>query len=180
MALSTDPPRRTQRVVIPLTVLVGVVATAVAYLGTREYPQARPAPPPAAAADLPVQTIVLPHVEPDLPPGPHRETFIRYCTLCHGARLVLTDSGGQPVPERRVGPRRAERGLEVLKRGREGLRHVAAAVGTEAAALIRHGCPRSRHKSPRNLGPRQICLHNRRCCRAFQANARQPAVHQRR
>jgi hypothetical protein len=92
MAPSTDPPRRTQRVVIPLTVLVGVVATAVAYLGTREDPQARPTPPPAAAADanVPVQAIVLPHVEPDLPPGPHRETFIRYCTLCHGARLVLT------------------------------------------------------------------------------------------
>src|SRR5437764_5175337 len=92
MALSTGPPRRTQRVVIPLTVLVGVLATVVAYLGTREDPQARPTPPPAvAAADgLPVQTIVLPHVEPDLPPGPHRETFIRYCTLCHSTRLVLT------------------------------------------------------------------------------------------
>jgi hypothetical protein len=92
MALSTDPTRRTQRVVIPLTVLVAVIATAVAYLGTREDPRARPTPPPPApaAADLPVQTIVLPHVEPDLPPGPHRETFIRYCTLCHSTRLVLT------------------------------------------------------------------------------------------
>jgi sulfite dehydrogenase (cytochrome) subunit B len=91
MAQSPDPPRRTQRVVIPLTVLVAVIATAVAYLGTREDPQARPAPLPAPAeASLPVQTIVLPHVEPDLPPGPHRETFIRYCTLCHSTRLVLT------------------------------------------------------------------------------------------
>jgi hypothetical protein len=91
MALSTDPPRRTQRVVIPLTVLVAVIATAVAYLGTRANPQARPTPAPApATANLPVQTIVLPHVEPDLPLGPHRETFIRYCTLCHSTRLVLT------------------------------------------------------------------------------------------
>ena len=91
MALYSDPPRHRQRLVIPLTVVVGVIATAVAYLGTREAPQARPAPPaPAAAADLPVQTIALPHVEPDPPPGPHRETFIRYCTLCHSTRLVLT------------------------------------------------------------------------------------------
>ena len=91
MSLSTEPPRANQRIVIPFTVLVGVLTTVIAYLGTRADPPAQPAPPvTAVAADLPVQTIVLPHEEADLPPGPHRATFVRYCTLCHSTRLVLT------------------------------------------------------------------------------------------
>ena len=91
MTLPTDSPRHTQRVVIPLTVLVAVIATAVAYLGTREEPQPRPTKPAAAAVvKVPVERVVLPHDEPDLPPGPHRNTYIRYCTICHTSRLVLT------------------------------------------------------------------------------------------
>ncbi len=90
MALSTDPPQRKERVVIPLTVLVGVIATAVAYFGTREDPQARPTPLAPVAASVPVDRVVLPHDEPDLPPGPYRNTVLRYCTLCHSSRLILT------------------------------------------------------------------------------------------
>jgi hypothetical protein len=93
MVPSGESPRRTQPVVIGLTVIVGAIATVVAYLATRGNPQAPATPPPPITApsdDLPVQTILLPHDEPDLPLGPHRETFIRYCTLCHSTRLVLT------------------------------------------------------------------------------------------
>ena len=91
MALPTDPPRRTQRVPIVLTVLVGVLTTAVAYLGTRGNPQAGQAPPAApAAAPSPAQTIVLPHDEAALPAGPHRKAFVTACTVCHSTRLVLT------------------------------------------------------------------------------------------
>jgi hypothetical protein len=79
-------------VAIVLTVLTGVIATAVAYLGTRADPQEPVSPPAALAADtsLAVQTIVLPHDEPELPPGPHERTFAASCTICHSPRLVMT------------------------------------------------------------------------------------------
>ncbi len=92
MTQPNDPPRRPQRVAILLTVLVGAIATAVAYLGTRENPQAPVSPPDIAVAanTLPQQTIVLPHEEPELPPGPHQRTFVASCTVCHSTRLVMT------------------------------------------------------------------------------------------
>jgi hypothetical protein len=91
MMPASDKPHHSQRVAIVLTVLVGVIATAVAYLGTRENPQV-PVSPSAAPAEttLPVQTIVLPHGEPELPPGPHQRTFVVSCTICHSTRLVMT------------------------------------------------------------------------------------------
>ena len=90
MTPASDRPRHSQRVAIVLTVVVGVIATAVAYLGTRENPQA-PAPPPApAGTTLPVQAVVLPQDDPELPPGPHQRTFATSCTICHSTRLVLT------------------------------------------------------------------------------------------
>jgi len=91
MTQASDKPRHPQRVAVVLTVLVGVIATAVAYLGTRENPQA-PVSPSAAPADttLPVQTIVLPQDEPELPPGPDQRTFATSCTICHSTRLVMT------------------------------------------------------------------------------------------
>jgi hypothetical protein len=90
MTLSSDLPWRPQRVAVALTVVVGLVATAIAILGTRGNTQAPPTPAPAAATPSPVDVIALPHDAPDLPPGPHQRTFVRYCTLCHSARLVLT------------------------------------------------------------------------------------------
>jgi mono/diheme cytochrome c family protein len=91
MMQGSDRPRRPQRVAIVLTVLVGVIATAVAYLGTREGTQAPVSPPAApAGATLPLETVVLPHDEPDLPPGPYQRTFATSCTICHSTRLVMT------------------------------------------------------------------------------------------
>jgi hypothetical protein len=92
MTQAGDPPRRPPRVAIVLTVLAGVLATAIAYLGTRENPPA-PLPPPAAPAvdaSLTVHMIVLPYDEPELPNGPHQRTFIASCTICHSTRLVMT------------------------------------------------------------------------------------------
>jgi hypothetical protein len=92
MTQAGDMPRHPQRVAIVLTVLVGGIATAIAYLGTRENPQVPMSPPAAPAADttLPVEMIVLPHDEPELPPGPHQRTFAASCTICHSTRLVMT------------------------------------------------------------------------------------------
>ena len=100
MTQSGDRPRRPRRTVIILIVSVGLIATAVAYLAVRETPQA-PAPPladEAGGAGLPVQTIVLPHPDPKLPPGPHQRTFATSCTICHSPRLPLT----QPPFPRKV------------------------------------------------------------------------------
>jgi hypothetical protein len=91
MTPAGDRPRHSLRVAIVLTVLVGVIATAVAYLGTREN---LPAPGPLAAvtADttLPIETVVLPHDEPEWPPGPHQRTFLASCTICHSTLMVMT------------------------------------------------------------------------------------------
>jgi cytochrome c5 len=92
MTQASGKPRHPQRVAIALTALVGVIATAVAYWGTRENPQAPVSPLSAAPAGttLPVETIVLPQDEPDLPPGPHERTFATSCTICHSTRLPMT------------------------------------------------------------------------------------------
>jgi hypothetical protein len=97
MIQGSDRPLHSQRVAIVLTVLVGAIATAVAYLGTRESTQAPVSPPvtPAASA-LPVETIVLPYDEAELPSGPHQRTFVVSCTICHSTRLVMTQP---PFPQ---------------------------------------------------------------------------------
>ncbi len=81
-----------QRMVVVLTALVGVTATAVAYLGTRQDQQ--PAAPPSASAPAGAaftsEVIVMPHDEPEWPPGPHQRTFLANCTICHSTRLVMT------------------------------------------------------------------------------------------
>lgn len=91
MASSSTPPRQSRTVALTLTVLTGVAATAIAYLGTREGVEA-PAAPAAAAQPAPraVTAIALPDDEPDLPPGPHQKTFAVACTICHSTRLVMT------------------------------------------------------------------------------------------
>jgi hypothetical protein len=97
MMPGSDRPRHSLRVAIVLTVLVGLIATAVAYLGIREGTQA-PAPPPApGGTPVPVETIVLPHDEPELPSGPHQRTFVASCTICHSTRLVMTQP---PFPQK--------------------------------------------------------------------------------
>ena len=94
---ASDKPRHSLSVAIVLTVLVGVIATAIAYLGTRESTQAPVSPAAPAGATLPVETIVLPHDEPELPPGPDQRTFATSCTICHSTRLVLTQP---PFPQK--------------------------------------------------------------------------------
>jgi hypothetical protein len=99
MTQTTDKPRYPQRVAIVLTVLVGVIATAVAYLGTRE--SARVSVSQAAATVdtlLPLETIVLPHDESVLPTGPHQRTFAASCTICHSPLLVMTQP---PFPRKK-------------------------------------------------------------------------------
>jgi cytochrome c5 len=92
MTQLSGPPRHPLRVPILLTVLAGAIATVVAYLGTRENPQAPVSPPtaPIAGTTLPVDAVVLPHDEPDLPSGPNQRTFATSCTVCHSTRLVMT------------------------------------------------------------------------------------------
>jgi hypothetical protein len=91
MTQTIDAPRHSPTAAIVLTVIVGVIATVVAYLGTRQNPQA-PVLPPASAAGtgVVVESIALPHDEPDLPLGPHQRTFVASCTICHSTRLVMT------------------------------------------------------------------------------------------
>jgi hypothetical protein len=88
---ASDRLRRPQRTAILLTVFVGVIATVVAYLGTRESTRApAPARETVDGTTLPVQTIVLPPDDVDLPHGPHQATFVTSCTICHSTRMVMT------------------------------------------------------------------------------------------
>jgi hypothetical protein len=87
------PLPHSQRVAIPLTVVVALLATVVAYLGTREVPPAALAVPAspftAATVNGNVRSIVLPRMEVELPAGPHQKEFVVACTTCHSAHLVL-------------------------------------------------------------------------------------------
>jgi hypothetical protein len=85
-------------VAIVLAVFVGVIATAVAYLGTREGTQPPVSPSASSGATIPMTTIVLPHDEPELPSGPHQRTFVTSCTICHSTRLVMTQP---PFPQKK-------------------------------------------------------------------------------
>src|ERR1700693_1679530 len=86
-------PANTQRVAIPLTVVVALIASAVAWLGTRDAPlppAALPTPAvTAATVNGTVRSIVLPQLEVELPPGPHQRAFVVACTTCHSAQIVL-------------------------------------------------------------------------------------------
>jgi mono/diheme cytochrome c family protein len=43
--------------------------------------------PDAKPAD-PVHTIVMPHYEPEFPPGPGRAEFVSACVVCHSPRYI--------------------------------------------------------------------------------------------
>ena len=67
------------------------VFTLVAYLGFRfaPAPVATLSPSLQPAADsAEYQHIVLPHDEPQLPPGPGRTEFATNCVVCHSPRYV--------------------------------------------------------------------------------------------
>jgi mono/diheme cytochrome c family protein len=38
--------------------------------------------------DNPVRTIVMPHDDPEFPPGPGRDEFVTACVVCHSARYI--------------------------------------------------------------------------------------------
>jgi mono/diheme cytochrome c family protein len=91
MTQINDPPRQPQRTAIILTVLVGAIATAVAYFGSWEKSVTLPSPQTVTAGPTPtVKSIVLPYDETELPAGPHQRTFAVNCTICHSTRLVMT------------------------------------------------------------------------------------------
>lgn len=91
MTQPPDNPRHTQRVAVVLTVLVGAIATAVAYFGTRGTTPSPVAPPATpTGTGLSLETVVLPDDESDLPPGPNQRTFQTSCSICHSTRLVMT------------------------------------------------------------------------------------------
>jgi mono/diheme cytochrome c family protein len=41
-----------------------------------------------AKPDNPVHTIVMPHDEPEFPPGPGRDEFVAACVVCHSPRYI--------------------------------------------------------------------------------------------
>ena len=44
-----------------------------------------------------VKSITLPSMQPDLPPGPGRDTVVGACAFCHSGRYVL---GQPPLPRK--------------------------------------------------------------------------------
>ena len=91
---------RPSRVGLMLTALLALGGAGIAYLGTRD----RIGLAAASAANVtpasggPIVAITLSHMEPDLPSGPHRETFHVNCTVCHSTQLVLNQP---PFPEKK-------------------------------------------------------------------------------
>lgn len=91
------------RIAVPLTIIVALITTAIAYFGTRDTPPLVTLPVPAvtgATVDGSVRSIVLPHMDVELPPGPHEQEFVVACTTCHSARLVLNQP---PLPRKKWG-----------------------------------------------------------------------------
>jgi mono/diheme cytochrome c family protein len=43
---------------------------------------------PDSKPDNPVHTIVLPHYEPEFPPGPGHDEFVAACVVCHSPRYI--------------------------------------------------------------------------------------------
>jgi sulfite dehydrogenase (cytochrome) subunit B len=75
-----------------------VVFTLVAYLGFRFAPAAIGTMSTSLQPGAEYQRIVLPHDEPELPPGPGRTEFATNCVICHSPRYVSM----QPPLSRRV------------------------------------------------------------------------------
>jgi hypothetical protein len=86
----TDRSRRARWFPVGLTVALGLATSLLAYLSLPG--PAQPGVPiaevAAHGADSPVHEIVLLHDEPEIPSGPHRDTFASRCTSCHSPRLV--------------------------------------------------------------------------------------------
>jgi mono/diheme cytochrome c family protein len=65
--------------------------TFVAWIGFRFAPppvDTQAPPPRAGAGTFGRRTIVLPHDEPEMPPGPGKAEFATHCVICHSPRYV--------------------------------------------------------------------------------------------
>lgn len=70
-------------------VLIWGAVTLVAIAGHSQSSNAQTAKKTAkSSAANPVQTIELPQVPSDIPPGPHLDTYRKDCLICHGSRYV--------------------------------------------------------------------------------------------
>lgn len=65
-----------------LALALFTVATVVSFAG---QPQQSPK---ATSKHAAVHSIVLPQYSPELPQGPHLETYVKDCLICHSARYV--------------------------------------------------------------------------------------------
>lgn len=95
---STASAVRRQRIGLTLTVVVGLFATGVSYVGTRDTwvsvappadetgTQAKAEPKAGVALD---SLAADPAWDIELPVGPHRDEFQASCLICHSARLPL-------------------------------------------------------------------------------------------
>lgn len=83
-----------RRFVRGLVAAAALATTLIALAVTAMVPPAAPRGPSGDGkpANPLVVAIEMPHVEPTVPEGPHRDRFIGSCVICHSARLVL----GQP------------------------------------------------------------------------------------
>lgn len=78
-----------------------VIFTLVAFLGFRYAAgpvRTKDADVGPVVNDPVTQRIVLPHDEPELPPGPGRTDFITHCEICHSPRYVMM----QPLFPRKI------------------------------------------------------------------------------
>lgn len=81
-----------RKYILAALVLLLIAGAGIAYVGTRGSPLPEVAARPATAVDLTSQvvTLDLPALEPDVPQGPHRQTFQVSCTVCHSLRVPLS------------------------------------------------------------------------------------------
>ena len=83
--------------------LTAAAFTGLLFLSGCEHAQTQAMPEPSSltasnSAPDPVHAIVVPHDEPELPPGPGREDFIAQCVICHSPRYITS----QPPFPRKV------------------------------------------------------------------------------
>lgn len=101
---STDDQQhhQAQRSAVLLIVALAIITGAIAWYGVRRpadafvpYPDGVSdvdtgvaTPVDVVPATFAVAAITLPHFEPMMPPGPHRDVFMTNCITCHSPRLV--------------------------------------------------------------------------------------------
>ena len=99
----THQQHRAQRTTVILIIVLAILAGALSWYGIRpgnEMVVTSKTPSITSSEDaetidhiplasIAVDEIVLPHFEPIMPLGPHREVFMTNCITCHSPRLVI-------------------------------------------------------------------------------------------